>query len=639
MDLVSAGLFGYQRFEDDSGDMDLTGSPVAIVGPNEAGKTSFLEALVHLNDVGDFDPRNRTRGYAEDTCVRARFALDEDDRAAIAEVGGVGSPVLLHIFKRTGSAALRYRLDPPLERDLQPRERAHDATVRVRQSKWLREREDDETKAWLDGLIKILEVDAPNLSDEQLSTMAEVAAHLRAAEDVSPAALKLTDQLEKLQEAESHTHPHTLAGEILLRRRPRFLKFDVEWLQLESEFTFPRGPSEAMSALFELIDFDLGQLHAAVASEDRTTVAELIGVVNARFDELFEGRWSQSNVRVHIHVDQRVVHVFVRTAAGKLIPMADRSAGLRQFIALLAFVEHERRESERVILLIDEAETHLHYDAQADLVNVLTRQTVADKIIYTTHSAGCLPLDLGTGIRVIEPIGPEDTLPEDWERSRIRNAFWTTGPGFSPLLLAMGAGSFVFAAMRRAVVGEGPTEVILLPTLLREATGLANLDFQIAPGVSSVSPSAVRELDAAAARLAYVVDGDESGLAHRQKLIDNGIEDTRIVVLRDATGGQLAIEDLVEPELYLQAVNRVLERYGRVPVPADRVGDSGRKAAVTNWCREQNSENPSEREVAQQILEISSERRRRGEGVRLLDNGRRELVVALHETLRALLND
>ena len=63
MELVSVGLFGYQRFEDDFGDMDVTGSPVAIVGPNEAGKTSFLEALEHLNGAGAFAPRNaRARG-------------------------------------------------------------------------------------------------------------------------------------------------------------------------------------------------------------------------------------------------------------------------------------------------------------------------------------------------------------------------------------------------------------------------------------------------------------------------------------------------------------------------------------------------------------------------------------------------
>ena len=97
------------------------------------------------------------------------------------------------------------------------------------------------------------------------------------------------------------------------------------------------------------------------------------------------------DVRVYLHVDGTVLHIFARNAGGRLIPIAERSAGLRQFVALLAFIEHEAAD-EDVILLVDEAEAHLHYDAQADLVRVFSKQTVADKIIYTTHSAGCLPL-------------------------------------------------------------------------------------------------------------------------------------------------------------------------------------------------------------------------------------------------------
>jgi predicted ATP-dependent endonuclease of OLD family len=389
--------------------------------------------------------------------------------------------------------------------------------------------------------------------------------------------------------------------------------------------------------LFGLIDFNLDDLSTAISENDQTTIGELVIKANDAFVELFRNRWSQANLKVYIRVNENVVHVFVQTANGRLIPISDRSAGLRQFIALLAFVESNRQEGQRVILLIDEAETHLHYNAQADLINIFTRQTFVEKIIYTTHSAGCLPLDLGTGVRVIEPVGPEDKPREEWERSKINNAFWNVGPGFSPLLMAMGASSFVFAALRKAVIGEGVTEAILLPTILREATRKP-LDFQVAPGVSNVHADAVRELDASAARLAYIVDGDPGGLDNRQKLIDNGVEAERIVVL--GPDEALAIEDVVNAEIYLEAVNRVLGFYEKPLCPADRIEAAGRKGAVKAWCEENGVEAPSERVVAQHILQVAADRRREADPEKpdqVLDEARRDLVVEAHAKLKALM--
>jgi predicted ATP-dependent endonuclease of OLD family len=48
--------------------------------------------------------------------------------------------------------------------------------------------------------------------------------------------------------------------------------------------------------------------------------------------------------------------------------------GLRWLIALHAFLA--ARGAQKPILLVDEAETHLHYDAQADLIDALMNQRV-----------------------------------------------------------------------------------------------------------------------------------------------------------------------------------------------------------------------------------------------------------------------
>jgi predicted ATP-dependent endonuclease of OLD family len=248
------------------------------------------------------------------------------------------------------------------------------------------------------------------------------------------------------------------------------------------------------------------------------------------------------------------------------------------------------------ILLIDEAETHLHYDAQADLVRVFETQTDAAQIIYTTHSAACLPSDLGTGIRVV---GPSDATAG---LSIINNSFWVDGPGLSPLLMAMGASVMAIIPTRRAIMAEGASDVILLPTLLRAATGQRQLRFQIAPGIARVSESEARELELEAPVVAYLVDGDRGGSEHRRKLVRAGIEARRIVQL---PGGKVA-EDFVKDRFYVLAVNEELKRsHGAgVEMPIGALTKTQRPSAVAAWCRRERVRPPSKVRVACRLAEL-----------------------------------
>jgi len=75
--------------------MNVDGKLVAVVGPNESGKSSFLEALVHLNHRGLFV----TSGGSQDTTlnevippsqdvIEAKYLLDDADRAALSQIPG-----------------------------------------------------------------------------------------------------------------------------------------------------------------------------------------------------------------------------------------------------------------------------------------------------------------------------------------------------------------------------------------------------------------------------------------------------------------------------------------------------------------------------------------------------------------------
>jgi hypothetical protein len=638
MELLAVGVSGYRRFEV-SGDLDVTSNPIAIVGPNEVGKTSFLRALEHLNEAGPFEPSELTHGGDGKAEVRAIFALDDDDRKEIAGFGGVGRPTIFRI-SNNGGDNLFADVEPALERDRRLREKTVRELARLLTTKWFKSLDADDALAErLSELHDTLPDEEETIGDERRAQVREAAEELQQREDAPATAKRVAAVLTQLEDHEEKEHPHAAARNFLFRQRPVFLWFDEDRRQIESSYNLDEAPSRALENLFALIEFDLDELRRAVRRNDRARVAELTNEARDGFSKLFRGRWRQAHVRVELDVDGTLVHVFVTNTRGQLIPIAERSEGLRQFIALLAFVEKEA-EGRDAIVLVDEAEQHLHYDGQADLVRVFSGQTAAKKIIYTTHSAGCLPHDLGMGVRVLEPTGPPDAPPEEWERSQVQNWFWSKGPGFSPLLLAMGASTFAFAGTRKAIVGEGISDALLLPTLIREATGLDSLDLQVAPGLANVNERTMEELDFVASRVVYLVDGDEGGRRKRAMLVELGVPAERILLLGEGRA-ELTLEDLLRKDVYVAAVNRELELRQRPTMRAEDLPDVSRKHALEAWA-EQNLERgredaPSERAVAHHLLEAVRETRYEGETLALLDPNRKKLLERLYERVVRLL--
>src|SRR3954451_20461424 len=102
MRLIKADCFNYKRLRNWV-DMDLGAKLICIVGPNEAGKSSFLDALEHLDRDDDYSRQERTRGVAtsEIVQVRARFLLDEEDKALLADIPEAASARQLVMWKKT----------------------------------------------------------------------------------------------------------------------------------------------------------------------------------------------------------------------------------------------------------------------------------------------------------------------------------------------------------------------------------------------------------------------------------------------------------------------------------------------------------------------------------------------------------
>ena len=630
--------------------MNVDGKLVALVGPNEAGKTSFLNSLLHLNRqqrnfVSGGGSRELTRRVpvSEDhPIVEAWFLLDDADKEAIDQIDVTGSARWFSLSKRANNK-LYADVRPEIIRDLQRRKEA----VRTLTEDWPmgifaprsdRSEETSNSSGLFVDLPDLLSVDDSNLPDETIERVRSFVEKLED-EDVESRELwndperirELVQKLKELIAYEGITNLAQSAINILFQRKPEFLFFNDNARLLQSSYDLDQhgnDPPTALRNLMRIAQLDLPTLQRARAEEEIGQVEFLMEKANHQLKEVFANSWLQSGITVRLRLDESVLHIFVGSSETSYVSIAERSDGLRQFVALLAFTTLEHSDQNSPILLIDEAEVHLHYDAQADLVQMFAKQEVASKIIYTTHSVGCLPEDLGTGIRLIEPSSPTT--------STIRNAFWNDArPGFTPLLFGMGASTLAFVSLRYALAVEGISDVILLPTLLREATSLSFLGFQVVPGLSEASEHGIGLLERGAPRTAYLVDCDPGGDEIRSKLKRAGIPGNRVFRLLSGETQKIVLEDLVDPDAYVDAVNKELHRsHGdSESFPSDTLPDVGRPEAVKAWCKSRGMGEPNKRAIAYHIVESRSSRSVIGEDYRdSLRHLHSEIVTVLQGT-------
>jgi len=107
----------------------VVGRVTALIGPNEAGKSSLLDLLVRTGDHDpiEFGARPRGEGLGdEDIAVRLWFRLESDDLAAIQQINSPTQPVW-YVLRKTYAGDLTSSLEPRLERDNTGRRRAERA--------------------------------------------------------------------------------------------------------------------------------------------------------------------------------------------------------------------------------------------------------------------------------------------------------------------------------------------------------------------------------------------------------------------------------------------------------------------------------------------------------------------------------
>ena len=186
MKLIKVEIHGYRRFKKLS-KMNVDGKLIALVGPNEAGKSSFLKALEHLNTFDDFisagASRDLTRGVdvpVSQNIVSATFLLEASDKKAIEHIPEAKDVRWFTLSKRTKGRPHYVDLIPHPRRNLAPRKELLDIlqSLITTDEKVLSEK--PTTKQNIDALITSLATAAETLSEDVISNLRVLSDLLRA---------------------------------------------------------------------------------------------------------------------------------------------------------------------------------------------------------------------------------------------------------------------------------------------------------------------------------------------------------------------------------------------------------------------------------------------------------------------------
>lgn len=619
---------GYKRLADTGCNVD--GDIIAFVGLNEAGKSSLLDALVWLtaDDAMPLPVGHMNRSHPvedDDPVVWAKYELEPEDLALIADLDFAEMPTRF-LLERRKDGAPAFGFTPGPKRNPKPFETARARLASTRQrldnqfTALLDPDDEDEGTAsdWWATADAALAAPDNTWASETIDAIKHLVEWL---EEVPPTSrgrsardTKTADHLRKVLEIASTEHPRETGRKRLRRRVPKFILFKETDRELSTvhplaEEAARNNLQPALANLLKVADLDIHTLWDYIETNDGSNQESYIETANENLQEFYSQAWNQAKVAVRIKIDSRRLEVRLKELGrkGSVTDIEERSDGLRTFIALSAFLAAQHL-TVPPILLIDEAETHLHYDAQADLVGVLLKNVNATQVFYTTHSPGCLPTDLGTSIRLLSK------NQKQHDSSSLKADFWTNEePGFAPLLYAMGASAAAFSVCRRAVLSEGPADMVLLPTLIRMATGKTDLNYQIAPGLSNAHAYGMH-MEEIAAKVVYLTDGDGGGDKHRNALISASVRKERVFHLPKG----LASEDLIHRQQYVDVVNPMLGSSGKVAVEDLDDGQPIAKS-LQDWGRRERIKTPGHVAVAYAIL-------KQGEAIRLTATAKRALT-------------
>lgn len=565
--LTKATIHKYKCIENTQS-FDVEKDVTVLVGMNESGKTSILEALAKVNY---FENDNNFKfNLTHDYPRKQKKSIDksEDDPIAIE---------------------LCYIIDNNLANKIEA-----DIGVKLSHKNFSLMRKYSNEKTWSVSMVKTADfiVAQTNKYDFEDKTIIDALSKIKNfeefdkfirtnAENLSENVITQINSLRKF--FENKFNWNTIIDEYITRvylspSLPKFMYYD-DYYMLPSRVILDdittdnsTDPAEKTAkALLELADIDVSKVVQSNNFED--FIAELEATQAIISNELFKYWSTNNNLEILFQIDkvektdsrnntrivEHVLDIRVKNKrSGVSLPLGNRSKGFNWFFSFLVwFKKIQENKNSTYILLLDEPGLNLHAKAQNDLLHFLTDLSVNYQIIYTTHSPFMIESSKLNQVRTVKEHDDGTHILESVQEKDPNTLF--------PLQAAIGysLAQNLFVSSKNLIV-EGIADLVYLNILsgilqTDNRTGLKN-DITIVPvgGADKVATfvSLLRgnELDMICLLDTFI---DQSAKQRLDNLVaQHIIKDKKIIFYHEIIGTTHAdVEDLFSTTDYLMLYN------------------------------------------------------------------------------------
>lgn len=567
---------------------------ITLVGKNESGKTSLLQALWKFNPFKEHAysldrewPRGRRKERSpEQVVVQTEFEFDEEEKADLAEIHESAASVTGVRIKKNYKGTFTYTFLPSQPAD------THDikwvvSIIKERLGEPPAEATDHFKNQFTPALEQFIEEVRENGGSAYVVEHAAAFKSKYAAfhhpndppknpqfqADQQAIAILNTAMDAAVEEAKAEP-PLRRAIDTAQEWLPTFIYMDdyriftgtaqLDQVQQRFKKNQPTDQDYTIRLIMEQAGLDLDEEVEKGKAEDREQRMLDMNDASVTLTNEISDRWSQKRYEVEFRVDGQHFVTYVKdSGAVALVPLEERSKGFQWFFSFdMLFMSETEGDFENSVILLDEPGLHLHAAAQRDLLERMRSYSKANQLIYSTHLPFMVDFTRLDNIYICEEKPREGTkVHQDWA-SAGQDARFTLQAA-----LGLSWSQSLFVGKFNLVV-EGVTDFWFLSTfseLLRQA-GKEGLDEELvitpAGGASKVAYIGTilrgQELN-----VAVLLDSDPEGQTAYEQLVHQWILKEKHVLMLGpvlAADGERCLEDMFAEDYYLGFVHEAYKK-------------------------------------------------------------------------------